>query len=389
MSYRTRDQLLLAEIQAAVGTEETPTVSANAVRVRSLGYSPNFETLETNYVQSGLTQSEPVVGGGNVGMTFGAYLTGAGTPGEAPDYGPLLRGCGMAQTLTAAAVTGTAQAGGAASITLASAAVTADDVFKGMPIRLTGGTGSGQVAVITGADSDTDVVTVQPAWDTEPDATTTYSIDANALYRPVTSGLESITLWGYQNQKSGNSRRRRLYDGMGTFSLSLAPRGLPEIDFTFTGLMPGIPDDVTRPAEPSFGALAGPQPVLGAQSYLGDEPVKWSELSFDLGADVQMEDAVGTAYGYDSADIVQRTSQGRFVPNMVLTSSRDAFADWLASTERALWVRFGTAAGRRVSLWWPRIRYTGREETDVRGFAAEALPFRAVAPDGELYICVH
>ncbi len=77
------------------------------------------------------------------------------------------------------------------------------------------------------------------------------------------------------------------------------------------------------------------------------------------------------------------------MPNLTLTSSRDAFADWQAGTERALWLRWGSVAGKRVSLLLPRIRYIGHEPADIRGFAGEALPFRAVGEDAEIWICTH
>lgn len=387
MSYRTRNQLILASIQSAIGTEET-LVIGDAIRARNPRWSPNFETIETDYVQSSLSRSAPIVGGGNVGIQLGAFLTGAGTAGTAPDYGVLLRAAGLSETLTAADVAGTAQAGGAATITLASGASAVDDAYKGMVIRTTDGTGSGQVGVITGYVGSTKVATVLPAWDTEPDATTDYSIDANALYRPVSTGLELATVWGYLHPNSGNSRRRRIFDAAANFTLRAPPRGLAEIDFTLTGLLPAAPDDVSSPGVPTHGS-ANPEPLIAAEAYLGGAAVNFSEFSLDMGNDVQMEDAVGAAYGYDSGQVVARSVSGRIAPSMRLTSVRDAFADWLGGVERDFWLRWGTTAGRRVSLLVPRVRYTGYEETDVRGFAAEGLPFRGVGDDAEIYICIH
>lgn len=70
-------------------------------------------------------------------------------------------------------ITGTAQAGGASTITLAvgAGASTSD----GDQILLTGGTGAGQYRVQTGAAAG-DVITVTEAWDVVPDATTTYIV---------------------------------------------------------------------------------------------------------------------------------------------------------------------------------------------------------------------
>lgn len=80
--------------------------------------------------------------------------------------------------------TDTAQAGGASSITLAAGASATDDAYKNMTVRLTGGTGSGQERKVTAYNGTTKVATVDPAWTTNPDATSTYSVidRPNACY---------------------------------------------------------------------------------------------------------------------------------------------------------------------------------------------------------------
>lgn len=87
-------------------------------------------------------------------------------------------------TITASSVTtdtGTAQAGGAETITLKSAtSYTSDDDPNGMFITLTSGTGSGQTRHVEDYVASTKVATVYPAWDTQPDSTTGYKVEAFA-----------------------------------------------------------------------------------------------------------------------------------------------------------------------------------------------------------------
>lgn len=79
---------------------------------------------------------------------------------------------------------GTAQAGGATTITLAADESAVDDAYNGKQIEITGGTGSGQVRIISDYVGSTKVATVSAAWDTNPDATSTYEIFA----QPITTG---------------------------------------------------------------------------------------------------------------------------------------------------------------------------------------------------------
>jgi len=79
-------------------------------------------------------------------------------------------------TASQAAITGTAQAGASTTITLAAGSSATDDLYNGLFIELTGGTGSGQVRQITDYVGSTKVATVNAAWATTPDNTSTYSI---------------------------------------------------------------------------------------------------------------------------------------------------------------------------------------------------------------------
>jgi hypothetical protein len=76
---------------------------------------------------------------------------------------------------------GTAQAGAAGTITLDAAASAVDNLYADCWIRITGGTGAGQVRSIYSYVGATKVVTIgptldEPAWVTVPDGTSTFAI---------------------------------------------------------------------------------------------------------------------------------------------------------------------------------------------------------------------
>jgi len=72
--------------------------------------------------------------------------------------------------------TGTAQAGASTTITLKSSSSSTDDYYNGLYITITGGTGSGQIRIIEDYVGSTKVATVDRAWTTTPNNTSTYSI---------------------------------------------------------------------------------------------------------------------------------------------------------------------------------------------------------------------
>jgi len=109
--------------------------------------------------------------------------------------------------------TGTAQAGAATTITLAAGANATDDHYNYDSIYITGGTGSGQRKTVTDYNGTTKVATVDSAWSTNPDATSTYevgAIDISTLTGYATSGgvgrlTSNLTLTGNDDGSYGSS----------------------------------------------------------------------------------------------------------------------------------------------------------------------------------------
>jgi len=79
--------------------------------------------------------------------------------------------------------TGTAQAGGASTITLKAGASDANNFYTNAFVTITIGTGAGQTRWITGYDGTTKEATVSVAWDTIPDNTSEYSIGSAVKVR--------------------------------------------------------------------------------------------------------------------------------------------------------------------------------------------------------------
>lgn len=73
-------------------------------------------------------------------------------------------------------VTGTAQAGAAATITLAAAEDVDAEGIEGHRVLITSGTAAGEISQCTDYNTSTKVATVSPAWGTQPDNTSVYMV---------------------------------------------------------------------------------------------------------------------------------------------------------------------------------------------------------------------
>lgn len=89
---------------------------------------------------------------------------------------------------------GTAQAGANLSITLDAGASATNDIYDGELVLITGGTGAGQLRLITGYVGSTKVATIDRAWKVNPDNTSVFELsNANpVIVDPVTIAAGAI-----------------------------------------------------------------------------------------------------------------------------------------------------------------------------------------------------
>ena len=101
-SVLTRRRLILAKIESVYGTDPTPTGSSDAILVRNLEIQPLVaETVNRDLVRPYMGQADQLLAQTRVEVTFEVELAGSGTAGTAPAYGPVLRSCGLSETVAA------------------------------------------------------------------------------------------------------------------------------------------------------------------------------------------------------------------------------------------------------------------------------------------------
>ena len=89
--------------------------------------------------------------------------------------------------------TGTAQAGGANTITLNSGASTYTNYYNSMKVTITSGTGSGQSANIVSYNGTTKVATVDANWSTQPTSSSVYSLSIPLRNSPASTSSRYTT----------------------------------------------------------------------------------------------------------------------------------------------------------------------------------------------------
>lgn len=102
MAYYWNKKVLLAKIETTYGTDAVATGAANAILATDIKISPMegqdvSRELDTPWLGAQATIPADL----HVKMSFRVEMQASGTLGTAPAWGPLLRACGVAQTISA------------------------------------------------------------------------------------------------------------------------------------------------------------------------------------------------------------------------------------------------------------------------------------------------
>lgn len=154
-------------------------VGAHSVGGSSAAYAPTFEYGQGRIVGRGLA----LFGSPAQSNTLGGFH---GTSPTSSDISELVRPCGS----VAFGTSGTATAGGAKTLTDSGADWGASK-FIGWTVKITGGTGSGQVKTISSHTAT--VLTVDGNWNTQPSTDSTYIIYRGAMASSGTATAGAAT----------------------------------------------------------------------------------------------------------------------------------------------------------------------------------------------------
>ncbi len=372
MVLLTRKRLILAKTEATYGTDSSP-AGTDAILVRELEITPiEADVVSRDLIRPYLGASDQLLANTRVSITFQVELAGSGTAATAPRFSSLLKACGMAETTTAAAITGTAQAGAAGSITLAAGESSTDDIYNGMIITITGGTGSGGVGVITDYVGSTKVATVQKSTATfTPGASSTYSIAANVGYKPVSASFDSASIY-FNN----DGVLHVITGARGTFVLNAEVGEIPTIEFTMTGIY-NAPTDTAAPAT-TYTNQATPL-IFKAGSTTAFSILGYSgclmSLEFDMANEIIYRELVGCD---KSVIITNRAVEGTCMIEAPTIAQKDFFTIANQDTTGILTMLHGTTAGNRVTLLAPKVDIGNPSYEDSDGIQMLSLPFAAI-----------
>jgi hypothetical protein len=368
-------RLILAETESTYGVDPSPG-SADAILVRDLNLVPvQSDVVGRDVVRPYLGSTEQLLANTRVECTFSVDLTGSGSASTAPRFSPVLKACGLAETYNSSPLTGTATAGALNSITLDGTASSTDNAYTNLFLRITAGTGSGTIGIITSYTGSTKVATFRAlSGAVTPNNTSAYTIDNQYTYTPSNTTFSSVTI-----HYNIDGVLHRLTGCRGTLVVNAAVGQIPSIDFTLTGVY-NPPTDTALPAA-TYANQAAPQIFKAGSSgafSLLDYAACVQTISVDLGNSVLYRELIGCT---KEVRIVDRVTTGSTTIEATTIAAKDYFTAALSdNTLGTLTFMHGTAAGNLVGFTSLYTDIGDVSYGDTDGIQMLTIPFTCIPP---------
>ncbi len=395
----TRKALVAVQVEAVEGVDEVPVTASESILVSDPAFTPDLNLLQRNVVLSDLGHRTHQMGRKLAQMTFDTEIksngaTDSGLIADVDIVGQLLRGCGLSET--AQATTGTigpiVEIAGNLVIGQVSWAATTGSTFD-QPVHYdivctTGGiTGVAEVSITPDAQAIADsldtaqtavILTTTTAVDlksggsgaqitptfsgtiTTGDAWKVVIYPESIIYRPISTGFESITIYMFLD-----GIRHRLVGARGAFTFNAQAGEFGTFSWTFWGQWTD-PTDTALPTDAIVASTLPPMLEL-AKLRVADFNAIVETVTFDQGNSVLPRPDISSDDGFNGYRITDRLPVGGINPEMDLLANEDFWAKLSAATTMRFMCRFGTVAGNTIWFIAPNCQYSGMSYADRDG----------------------
>lgn len=383
MAIRTKFQALLAKIESTPGVDASPVAGSDALACENIRITGNPNVINTNEYTGTIDSLAPIVGGMPFQITFDVPVKGSGTAGTPPEFGKLLKACGMAETITASAIGASAQAATAGTANTATGGLNftaTAQLYRGMPLLLAGNPAAGDILPIADYTAGK-VFTLPKSFSPSLDTSTTLQIPINVLYAPASNSIPALTFYRYKDGKL-----LKLFGGRGSWRLAGKSGDIFRFSFTFLCMF-GAESD-TAMISPTLQAT---RPVAwkgstGGAMFMNKLAIPLTDFSLDSGINPVQPDNPNAAEGFDVAEIVARNLTGQINPVERLVAVDDVMTDFRSGNARMIAAKVGTVAGNRFGVVVPAALYTGDNEEDRSGIAGVTVPFAATGLESGAFL---
>ena len=307
------------------------------------------------------------------------YDEPAGTP---PRFGRLMTACGMAQVISVAPYTGTADAASTAGTLVFPAGAEAGlHYYTGAVGTFIAGTESGRTFTIVHYNGGTLTATIK-AHDGQaisPDGTSEFSINRFVQYRPTSLSFDAPDS-SYRGWHFFDKIKHYALGGRGTMSNEISVKAIPRMSFEMTALyQQGA--DASTPA-PSFLNTTQPQAVnLGNTPVIdvfGIQGLCFESDSLQLGNEMTHQVSPGCT---EFIGLTDRSVTGTITLKMPLLANVDFYEISRLQTQGRIAITHGTASGRYCTIVRPQCTLQAPQPGATDTLRTIAMAYKALPTD--------
>jgi hypothetical protein len=403
---RPGNGLLLIVLQSAEGTPGVPSAATDVILIEtdSVDYNDPYKTEATSEATGSFDAGPPLVLGQPATFNFRARLRGAGvgvtyTASVKPPLHAALSACGFLGVFTASVSAAALTAGTVSSGTLGTGFGTTAQMYRGMPLVMSGAPAAGRRPLVTDFTA-AKVASLSDLYGSALSATNQAALPANWTYAPTTPGDGAsratmhpcATIYWYED-----GTLRQLTDCRGVLDLEGNSARPGFGNFSFTGIYGGI-SDAAVPASPVFTQPSAPLLVqgtgVGPVAQVNRRGLPISKWSIKSNSQVISSEDPNSPIGYGSGQIADRMYVLEVDPLKTLVATRNAIADIGAFSQYPASLQFGTVIGNSVSILMPLVQPTDSAPTMRDKLRAETLHYQAIGTgrdnasrDGSIILC--
>ena len=384
---RARFRALAIRVETTPGTDAIAGTPAAADWVDAqFQVAPDYVVTPDPSFTASLDGRPGVVGGGRF-MLSGVRvpLRGSGTPGTEPEWFRILRSAGMAVTNTAAAIGAptAATAGTATTATLGAPFAPTADLYRGMPITLSGNPSVARTTLITDYTVGR-IATFARSFNPVLSTATLGIIPINNLLRLTDdeANFARLTVYAYQ--------AGRLFIGIGCVAanprIRLSAAGMAMLEFDLMGVSAGVPAETALPAGASAVSRPSPPTWRDGECQLGRVLVRGAEAVFGLGSAAMMPPNPENPNGFDIAELMSRNPTAEVTCYANSTASPARETAMRANADTVFSAILGTVAGNRIGLLFSPGRILDIQAGERDGADVETYRLEPAQAGGSLMI---
>jgi hypothetical protein len=382
-SIRTQLQRFAARIEVTPGTDVigggTP-AAADYVTGRSTirfiqDASPNPG------ITGGYDDLPPIPGGLRAEITVSIPLAGSGVAGTAPEWGKLLRACRMVETVTAAAVGAptAAAAGSATTVTAAAPFVATAQIYRGMPLLITG-TPVAQDVVLDYTVGR--VITLSRTYSPVLNTSALLQVPVNVLYGPTSdeAAEQYLTCYAY-----ADGLRHRITGCKGTFGIGLRSGAPAELMVMLTGIV--VARDESSALPTNFVPVTRQPPRwAGGVAQLNRVNASLAAMRADMNVRTYYPENPEATEGFDPVIITGAGPRFTLDPFSHTTNSPTRSGAYRAGTPVPVSAIWGSVAGNRFALSCPSGQIIDLQESERGSLRVDSIVVQPDQVDASLFL---